>query len=257
MAMGTMKAAFFRRHGGPEVMEVGELPAPAPGPGEVLLAVRAAALNHIDLWLRRGLPALPVSFPHVSGGDVCAVVAGLGPGTGGGLKEGDRVVVNPGLSCGRCVRCQSGEDNLCPSYQMIGERTWGGEAERLVVPAANVVPAPPGPSDEELAALPIVYLTAWQMLVDKARVRPGETVLVVAAGSGVGVAAVQVARLFGARVIATASTPEKLARAAALGAEATIDHARAGDGAPTWSSSTRAPPPSRPRCGPPPRAAGS
>src|SRR5687768_10354466 len=118
-----MRAALFRRHGGPEVLEVAEVPTPTAGPGEVLIAVRAAALNHIDLWLRRGLPALKVTLPHVSGGDVCGTVAALGPGARG-VKEGDRVVVNPGISCGRCERCLSGEDNLCSEYHMIGERGW-------------------------------------------------------------------------------------------------------------------------------------
>jgi NADPH:quinone reductase-like Zn-dependent oxidoreductase len=216
-----MRAALFRRHGGPEVMELGEVPDPVAGPGQVLVRVRAAALNHIDLWLRRGLPALKVALPHVSGGDVCGVVAALGAGATG-VKEGDRVVVNPGISCGHCARCLSGEDNLCPDYHLVGEHRWGGEAELLAVPAANVAPAPAGPSDEVLAAVPIVYLTAWQMVVDKARVRPGETVLVLAAGSGVGVAALQIAKLEGARVIAAASSAEKLARARALGADETI-----------------------------------
>ncbi len=207
-------------------MEVGEIPTPTPGPGQALVRVRAAALNHIDVWLRRGLPALKVPFPHVSGGDVCGDLAALGPGAGvaAGLREGDRIVVNPGISCGRCARCLEGEDNLCADYHMVGEKTWGGEAEYLVVPAANLVPAPVGPSDVELASLPIAFLTAWQMLIDKARVRPEETVLVLAAGSGVGVAAVQIARLAGARVIAAASTAEKLALARRLGAHETINY---------------------------------
>jgi NADPH:quinone reductase-like Zn-dependent oxidoreductase len=221
-----MRAALFRRHGGPEVMEVGEVPAPVPGPGEVLVRVRAAALNHFDLWLRQGLPALRVPLPHVPGGDIAGEVAGLGPGAAG-VKEGDRVVVNPGLSCGRCRRCLEGEDNLCADYRMVGEHTWGGEAELVAVPAANVVPSPAGVPDAELASLPIVFLTAWQMLVDKAKVRPGETVLVLAAASGVGIAAVQVARLLGAHVIAAASSPAKLAKAAALGAESGIDYTSA------------------------------
>jgi NADPH:quinone reductase-like Zn-dependent oxidoreductase len=217
-----MQAALFRSYGGPEVMEVGEVPAPEPGPGEVLVRVRAAALNHMDLWLRRGLPALRVPLPHVPGGDVCGVVAGLGPGAAG-LKEGDRVVVNPGLSCMRCVRCLSGQDNLCPEYRMVGEQTWGGQAQYVAVPGANVVAAPEGVEDAELASLPIVFLTAWQMLVDKARVQPGETVLVVAGGSGVGVAAIQIARMLGAHVLATASSDVKLAKARALGAEVGIN----------------------------------
>jgi NADPH:quinone reductase-like Zn-dependent oxidoreductase len=175
--------------------------------------------------VRRGLPALKVAFPHVPGGDVCGVVAGLGPGAQG-VKEGDRVVVNPGLSCGRCVRCLSGEDNLCPDYRLIGEHGWGGQAELLAIPVVNLVPAPPGPSDAELASLPVAYLTAWQMLIDKARVRPTETVLVLAAASGVGVAAIQIAKLAGARVIAAASSDEKLARARSLGADDTIRYGR-------------------------------
>jgi NADPH:quinone reductase-like Zn-dependent oxidoreductase len=223
-----MKAAFFRRHGGPEVMEVGEVPDPVPGPREVLVAVKAVALNHFNLWLRRGMPAMKVPLPHVSGGDVCGVVAGLGPGVRGGIKEGDRVVVNPGLSCGRCVYCLSGEDNLCADYRMVGEQTWGGEAEYLVVPDENVVVVPPGPgpTDAELASLPIVFLTAWYMLVDRARVRVGETVLVLAAGSGVGVAAIQIAKLHGAHVIGVASTDEKIERARALGADEGINYSR-------------------------------
>jgi NADPH:quinone reductase-like Zn-dependent oxidoreductase len=216
-----MRAALFRRHGGPEVMEVAQVPDPVAGPGQVLVRVRAAALNHLDVWVRRGLPALQVSFPHVMGGDVCGVVAALGPGAQG-VKEGDRVVVNPGISCGRCARCLSGEDNLCPRFQMVGEHVWGGEAELLAVPAVNVALAPEGPSDAELAAVPITYLTAWQMLLDRARLRRGETVLVMAAGSGVGVAAIQIAKLHDAHVIAAASSDEKLAQARAQGADETV-----------------------------------
>jgi NADPH:quinone reductase-like Zn-dependent oxidoreductase len=219
-----MLAAVVRRHGGPEVMEVIDVPRPITGPGEVLVKVHAAALNHFDLWIRRGLPALQVPLPHVPGGDVMGEIAELGAGVdAGALPLGTRVVVNPGLTCGRCVRCLSGQDNLCPSFRMVGEHTWGGQAEYLAVPAVNVVAAPAGVDDAELASLPTVFLTAWQMLVDKARVQQGETVLVVSAGSGVGVAAVQIAKLFGARVIATASHPDKLARVRALGADEVID----------------------------------
>jgi NADPH:quinone reductase-like Zn-dependent oxidoreductase len=219
----TMRAALFRAHGGPEVMQVGEVPKPEAGPGQVLVRVRAAALNHFDLWLRQGLPALRVPLPHVPGGDMVGVVAALGAGVTG-PREGDRVVVNPGLSCGRCVRCLSGQDNLCAEYRMVGEQTWGGEAEYVAVPAANVVGAPDGISDAELASLPIAFLTAWQMLVDKARLQPGETVLVMAAASGVGVAAVQIAKLLGGHVIATASTDEKLAKIQPLGVDAAVNY---------------------------------
>jgi NADPH:quinone reductase-like Zn-dependent oxidoreductase len=225
-----MRAALFRRHGGPEVLEVTDVPTPAPGPGEVQVRVSAAALNHIDLWLRQGLPALPVAFPHVSGSDVAGVVSALGAGVKplAGTGEGDRVVVNPGLSCGRCPACLDGRDNFCPDYKMLGEQTWGGLAEYVVVPAANLVPAPRARvplDDAALASIPTTFMTVWQMLVDKARIQQGETVLVIAAGSGVGVAAIQIAKLWGARVIATASTDEKLAAARALGADDGINHA--------------------------------
>jgi len=226
-----MRAALFRRHGGPEVMEVGDLPDPVPGPGEVLVRVRAAALNHIDLWLRGGLPALPLTLPHVLGGDICGVVAALGPGVAPlpGRAVGDRVVLNPGLSCGRCAACLEGGDPFCPEYRLLGEQSQniGGQAELVVVPAANLVPAPAdvGVDDAGLASIPVVFITAWQMLVERARIQQGETVLVIAAGSGVGIAATQIAKLFGARVIATASTDAKLAAARALGADDTINHA--------------------------------
>jgi NADPH:quinone reductase-like Zn-dependent oxidoreductase len=225
-----MRAALFRQHGGPEVMEISEVPTPTPGPGEVQVRVSAAALNHIDLWLRRGLPALHVPLPHVSGGDVCGVVSALGAGVRSmpGAAEGDRVLLNPGISCGRCVACLSGRDNFCPDYRMLGEQRWGGLAEYVVVPAANLVPAPrgrPALDDAQLASIPIAFITAWQMLVDRARIQQGETILVLAAGSGVGTASIQIAKLFGSRVIGTASTDEKLAAARALGADETINHA--------------------------------
>ncbi|HEY2900985.1 MAG TPA: zinc-binding dehydrogenase [Polyangia bacterium] len=220
-----MRAALFRQHGGPEVLEIADVPAPTPGPGEVQVQVSAVALNHIDLWLRRGLPALKIALPHISGGDVCGVVSALGAGVRG-VDEGTRVVLNPGLSCGRCRACLDGRDNFCPDYQLLGEHNWGGQAEFVVVPAANLVPVPRAAatiSDAELAAVPIAFITAWQMLVDRAQLRQGETVLVLAGGSGVGSAALQIAKMFGARVIATGSTAEKRGAARALGADETID----------------------------------
>jgi NADPH:quinone reductase-like Zn-dependent oxidoreductase len=220
-----MRAALFRRHGGPEVLEIADVPVPTPGPHEVQVRVSATALNHIDVWMRRGLPALHLQLPHCSGGDVCGHVSALGAGVTG-VAEGERVVLNPGLSCGRCVACLAGRDNFCPEYRMLGEQTWGGQAEYVVVPAANLVPVPRASvplEDTDLAAVPIAFITAWQMLVDRAQIRQGETVLVLAGGSGVGSAAIQIAKLWGARVIATASSEPKLAAARALGADDLIN----------------------------------
>ncbi len=221
-----MRAALFRKHGGPEVLEIAEVPDPVAGAGQVQVRVSAVALNHIDLFLRQGLPALHVELPHVSGGDVCGHVSAIGDGVTG-VAVGDRVLINPGLSCGHCQACLSGRDNLCPEGRLLGEQCWGGCAEYVVVPRANLVPVPRATvplDDTALAAVPITFITAWQMLVERAVVRPGETVLVLAAGSGVGTAAIQIAKLLGARVIATASTDEKLQRARALGADDVINY---------------------------------
>ncbi|ACL66362.1 Alcohol dehydrogenase zinc-binding domain protein [Anaeromyxobacter dehalogenans 2CP-1] len=218
-----MKAVLIRGHGGPERVEVGELPLPEPGPGEVRVRVRAAALNHLDLWVRKGWSGLMLSFPHVLGSDVAGVVDAVGPGVDE-PKVGAEVVLAPGLSCGRCVRCRSGEENLCRGYAILGEHVSGGQAEAVVVPARNALPLPPNLSFEEAAAVPLTFLTAWHALVARARVRPGETVLVHAAGSGVGVAAVQIAKLHGARVIATAGSDAKLERARALGADEVVNY---------------------------------
>jgi NADPH:quinone reductase-like Zn-dependent oxidoreductase len=221
-----MRAALFRTHGPADVLEVAEVPTPEPGPGQVQVRVAAVALNHIDLLLRQGLPALKIALPHVSGGDVCGSVSAVGAGVSG-VTLGERVVLNPGISCGRCQACLAGRDNFCPAYHLLGEHRWGGLAEFVVVPAANLVPVPRAAlplDDAALAAIPISFITAWQMLVERAVVRPGETVLVLAAGSGVGTAAIQIAKMLGARVIATASTDAKLARARQLGADEVINY---------------------------------
>ncbi len=216
-----MRAMVLREHGGPEVLHLEELPDPEPGPGEVRVRVAACALNHLDVWVRKGLPGLKRPYPFILGADVAGTVDKLGAGVRG-AGVGDEVILNPGLSCGRCRECLAGRDNLCRDYGILGEHRDGGYAEFVVVPAQNLLPAPAKLSPAERAAFPLTFLTAWQMLVDKAAVRPGETVLVHAAGSGVGVAAVQIAKLHGAEVIATASTEEKLARARELGADHTL-----------------------------------
>jgi NADPH:quinone reductase-like Zn-dependent oxidoreductase len=219
-----MKAVVLREHGGPEVLQLEELPDPHAGAGQVRVRVAAVAMNHLDLWVRKGLPNLKLEYPFRLGTDVAGTVDEVGDGVRG-VAAGDEVVVNPGLSCGRCRECLSGRDNLCRDYGLIGEHFSGGYCEYLVVPATNVAPKPKSISFAEAAAIPTTFLTAWQMLTRKARVELGDDVLVMAAGSGVGVAAIQIAKLHGARVIATASTDEKLARAKALGADETINHA--------------------------------
>lgn len=219
-----MRAIVFDRHGGPEVLEARELPDPVPAAGEALVRVRACGINHLDLWVRGGLPGVVVETPHVLGSDVVGEIVALGPGVEG-LAVGDRTLVHPTLSCGECPACVAGEDNLCRQYDVLGRRRNGGYAERVRVPARNCLPYPERLPWERAAAAPLVFLTAWHMLVGRARVRAGEDVLVIGAGSGVGSAAVQVARLLGARVIATAGGPAKLERARALGADETIDHA--------------------------------
>ena len=218
-----MKAVVIRSHGGPERVELADLPDVEPGPGEVRVAVRAAALNHLDIWVRKGWQGLMLSFPHVLGSDMAGVVDAVGPGVTG-CTPGDEVVLAPGLSCGRCPRCLSGEENLCRRYAILGEHVSGGQAERVIVPARNVLPKPPRLSFEEAAAVPLTFMTAWHALVGRAKVRPGETVLVHAAGSGVGVAAVQIAKLHGARVIATAGSDAKLDKARSLGADEVVNY---------------------------------
>ncbi len=214
-----MKVVRFHEHGGLEVLRHEEIPDPEPGPGEVLVRVRACALNHLDLWQRRGIPGVPL--PHSPGSDVAGEVV---RGDTHGVAEGQRVLVQPGISCGRCVACLGGEDNLCRSYGLVGYQSEGGYAELVTVPVENIVPIPDRIGFVEAAAFPLTFLTAWHMLVTLAALRPGETVLILAAGSGVGQAAIQVARAQGARVIVTAGSDEKLARARELGADEGIDH---------------------------------
>jgi len=228
-----MRAVVMRARGGPEVLEVAELPVPEPGPKEVRVRLKAAALNHLDVWVRKGVASPKLPLPHVLGADGSGVVDAVGPGVEG-FAPGDEVVINPGLSCGRCERCLAGEDNLCPRYQILGEHRHGTYAEYVVLPEANLAPKPKNLSFEEAAAIPLTFLTAWQMVVDKLGVRPGDEVLVMAAGSGVSVAAIQIAKLFGARVIATAGSEDKLRRAKALGADETVNYTH-----PDWPKEVR------------------
>jgi len=228
-----MKAVVMEARGGPEVLKLAEVPTPEPGPKEVRIRVKAAALNHLDVWVRKGVASPRLPLPHILGADASGVVEAVGPGVTA-FAPGDEVVVNPGLSCGRCQRCLAGEDNLCPHYEILGEHRFGAYAEYLVVPEVNLLPKPKNLSFEEAAAVPLTFLTAWQMVVDKLGVRPGDDVLVMAAGSGVSVAAIQIAKLFGGRVIATAGSEEKLRKARELGADEVVNYTH-----PDWPKEVR------------------
>lgn len=218
-----MKAIAFRQHGGPEVLEAIELPTPEPKAKEVRVKVKAVALNHLDVWTRKGWKGLMLELPHVLGSDIAGVVDALGSEVSD-VSVGSEVVVNPGLSCGSCERCLRGDDNLCKTYRIFGEHVRGGYAEYVCVPRQNLAPKPKGLSFAEAACLPLTFLTAWTMLTKRAQLKAGEWVLVQAAGSGVGSAAVQIAKLLGATVIATASTDAKLARATSLGADHVVNY---------------------------------
>lgn len=224
--MTAMDAVVLREHGGPEVLLFEPIDVPEPGPGQVRIEVKAVAVNHLDIWVRRGGPAFKLEYPHRLGSDMAGVIDAFGPGADvPGMKTGDKVVVNPGLSCGVCRECLLGRDNLCKHYRILGESAQGGYARFIVVPRQNLAPYPGNLSFAQAASCLLPFLTAWQMLVDRAAIKPGEIVLVHGGGSGVGVAAIQIAKLFACRVITTASTDDKLARARALGADETINYA--------------------------------
>jgi NADPH:quinone reductase-like Zn-dependent oxidoreductase len=228
-----MKATIFRQHGGSEVLEYSEVSDPKILSNEVLVEVKACALNHLDLFIRTGLPGITIPVPHILGDDISGVVREVGDLVTW-VKPGDEVMVQPGVSCGHCRECLGGKDNLCREYDIIGYRRDGGYAELVAVPGVNIIPKPAKLSWEEAAALPLVTLTAWHMLVTRANVQPGEDVLVHAAGSGVGSVAIQIAKLRGARVIATAGSDDKLKKARELGADETINYSND-----NWSKEVR------------------
>jgi len=215
-----MKAVRFHEHGGPEVLRYEDAPDPAPAPGRAIVRVYTCALNHLDLWERRGLERVTLPLPHISGSDVAGSV--IDPGTSG-IAAGARVMLQPGLRCGRCAACAAGRDNQCVEYDVLGLRSDGGYAELISVPCENLIPIPDRVDDITAAAFPLAFLTAWHMLVTLASVEAGDVVLVLAGGSGVGQAAIQLARHFGARVFATCA-PSKADRTLALGAEHAFDH---------------------------------
>jgi NADPH:quinone reductase-like Zn-dependent oxidoreductase len=218
-----MKAVFFEEHGGPEVLQYGELDDPSAGRGEVLLDVKATSLNHLDLFVRRGIPGLRLPLPHIPGSDAAGVVAAIGEGVEG-IAAGDRVLVNPTLSCGKCEFCVRGDASMCRSFKIVGEQVWGACCEKLVVPEQNVIRIPDGFSFEDAAAVPLVYVTSWRMLITRARLRPSEDVLILGAAAGVGTACIQIAKVTGARVIAAAGSSKKLELCRKLGADVLINY---------------------------------
>jgi NADPH:quinone reductase-like Zn-dependent oxidoreductase len=221
--MTTMRCVVVREHGGVDKLRLEERPVPTPLPGQVRVRMQAVGLNHLDTWVRRGVPGHTFPLPLVTSSDGCGVVDALGAGVTG-IAAGDPVVVLPGVSCGACEACQQGQDNLCRHYHILGESCDGTAAEYVCVPVANVAPKPRALSAPEAASICLVFQTAWHMLVRRAELRAGETVLVHAGLSGVGSAAVQIANALGAQVIATAGGPEKCAKVKSLGAHHVIDH---------------------------------
>ena len=221
--MASMRCVVVREHGGFDRLLQEEREVPTPRRGEVRVHVRAVGLNHLDTWVRRGVQGHTFPLPLITSSDASGAVDAVGDGVDG-LREGDEVVVLPGVSCGACEACQSGMDQLCKRYDILGESCDGTAAEYVCLPAANVAPKPAGLGMEEAASICLVFQTAWNMLARRAELRAGETVLVHAGLSGVGSAAVQIANALGAQVLATAGGAEKCARVAALGAHHVIDY---------------------------------
>ena len=248
---GNMKAVLFRQHGGPEVLEHTELPTPEPKPGEVLVRLRAAALNRMDVMVRNGWAGLKLELPHINGADGAGEVVALGSpldshlpeGEGPGVREktqeigeleiGDHVVINSNLGCGECEQCLAGQDNMCRKWHLLGETVRGTYAEYVAIPARQVYKLPHDFDFHAAAASALVYLTAWHSLVKRGNLQKHETVLIVGAGGGVNTASVQIANYIGAQVVIVGSDAQKLERAKAIGADILIDRSKEAD----WSKS--------------------
>jgi NADPH:quinone reductase-like Zn-dependent oxidoreductase len=216
-----MKAVRIHEFGGPEVLRYEDVPDAKPRKDQVLVRVKACALNHLDLWVRKGLPGL--TLPHILGSDVAGEIVEVGEYVTG-FKPGQRVLLAPMHFCNHCAKCVAGLQNQCPEFTVLGNRVDGGNSELIAAPAVNVIPIPDSLDFNQAASVPLVFLTAWHMLVGRAGIRPGQTVLVLGASSGVGIAAIQVAKLFHARVITTAGDEHKLEKARELGADYGINH---------------------------------
>ena len=213
------------KHGGPEVLQYIDRDTPQPGPGEVLVEIKAAALNRLDIWVRDGWPGIELEYPHILGADGAGVVMKIGIGVSG-LQVGDRVAINPNISCGRCLHCAAGRDNLCDSWRLLGESMPGTFAQHIVLPERNLLVLPDVVSFEMAAAASLVYLTAWHSLITRGGLRAGESVVVVGAGGGVNSACIQIAHLSGAKVYVVSDEARKLAKAEALGADVLIDRSK-------------------------------
>jgi len=213
-----LKALYFEEHGGIENLMLGDRPEPEPGPGEVRVRLKTAALNHLDLFVLGGMPGIPIGLPHIGGADGAGVVDVVGPAVAG-IEVGTEVVFDPGLSCGHCDFCRTGEQSLCVNFGVLGEHSDGTFAEKVVVAADSVAPRPDHLSWEESAAFGLTFLTAWRMLMTRGGLRSGETLLIHGIGGGVSLACLQLGKLAGCRVIVTSRSPEKLARARELGAD--------------------------------------
>lgn len=218
-----MKTIVFEEFGGPEKLKERELPDPKCGPNDLLVKIQACALNHLDIWVREGIPGVKIEMPHVGGSDICGEIIEIGRQVKG-RKIGERVVVSPGIGCRVCEYCLAGKESLCDQYDIVGFRRNGGYAEKIAVDERDVIPVSERYSASEWAAVPLVFLTAWHMLVSRAKLQAGETVLIQAAGSGIGSAAIQIAKYLGANVITTAGSREKLQKAKELGARYAINY---------------------------------
>ncbi len=239
-----MKAIIFEQAGGPEVLKVANVEPPKATGNQVVVEVKAAALNHVDIWIRMGLPAYPVKLPHTLGADGAGVISDVGPDAEG-VSVGDRVVIAPNIFCGQCAYCKKGQDNQCDSFEILGAKRPGTYAEKVLVPDQNVIPIPDTLSFENAAAFPLAYLTAWHLLVGRAQLKQGERVLIVGASGGVALAAVQIAKYIGATVYASTSSPEKNPAIRAAGANEmysnqTVDVVMEHVGPATWETSMMA-----------------
>jgi len=221
-----MKATVFHKHGPPDVLSYEDIQNPKIGPNQVLIKVKAVALNHLDLFVRAGIPGLNLEMPHILGSDISGEIVELGGNVKPSLSVGQKILVDPGISCGVCEFCIRGEESLCSSYGILGEHSRGGYADYIAMDKQNVIPLPESVGIDlvEAAALPLTLMTAWRLLITKAKIKPGDDLLIIGIGGGVALAALQIAKVAGARVMVTSSSDEKLKKSEAFGADVTINH---------------------------------